>query len=158
MSGTRKTLEPESGRARRTAGFTLVELLIVTVVLGIVAAIAIVSLAGALDRAKQRATMADMRLVGRTIESYMVDFHFPPDDAGGLAALVPFLIPYQTNVLPLDDHWQQELDFTADRIGNYTVESYGRDGTPGGDIDYASRFDYDLDIVLVNGMFVASPE
>lgn len=153
-------MNPRQRRASKDSrlGFTLIELLIVTVVLGIIASIAIVAVAGALDRAKQRATMADLRIVGRALESYIVDHNFAPSDAGGLAALVPVLIPYQTNVVPVTDHWKRDISYVTNGQVDYTLESYGRDGVPGADIDWSTRFDYDLDIVLANGLFVASPE
>ncbi len=141
-----------------SCGFTLVEVLVVVVILGIVSALSIVALAGALDRAKQRATMADMRTIGRTIEAYVVDNNFLPDDTGGLAALVPVLVPYQSDVLPISDHWGRELGYVASPTGDYTIESFGRDGVPGADIDASSRFEFDRDIVLANGRFSASPD
>jgi general secretion pathway protein G len=148
----------ELRRRASERGFTLIEVLIVTVVLSIVASIALVSLFGALDRSKQRATMADMRIISRAIEAYIVDNNVPPDDAGGLAALTTALIPYQTNVLPVADHWRNDYVYNSDVTGQYTLESFGKDGLPGGDISVASRADYTLDIVLVNGTFVAAPE
>jgi general secretion pathway protein G len=142
----------------RTAGFTLIELLVVVAVIGIISTIAIIAVASALDRARQHATMADMRNVARAIEAYVVDNNFPPDSAGGLPALVTVLIPYQASVLPVRDHWRREIAYVADSAGNYTLESYGKDGVPGVDITLASRFDFDLDIVITNGLFIAAPE
>lgn len=136
----------------------MVELLVVVAVIGIVASIAVIAITGALDRAKQHATMADMRNVARAIEAYVVDNNFPPDDGGGLAALVTVLIPYQASVLPIRDHWRRELMYVADMTGDYTLESYGKDGVPGADVSLANRFDYDLDIVITNGLFIAAPE
>ena len=61
-------------------------------------------------------------------------------------------------MLPVQDHWDRDLSYETDGIDNYTLESFGRDGMAGQDISYANRFDYDLDIVLANGRFVAAPE
>jgi general secretion pathway protein G len=156
-----------AGRARlimssrsddRESGFTIIELLVVVVIIGIVASIALVSLFNALDKAKQRASMADMRTISKAIETYMVDNNVPPSDAGGIASLVTVLTPYHSSVLPVNDHWQHSYNYTSDRFGNYTIESYGKDGTDGADVSLGSRFDFDLDIVLANGVFVAAPE
>ena len=145
--------------ATRQQGFTLIEVLIVTVVLGIVASIALVSLFGALDRSKQRATMAEMRIISRSIEAYIVDNNTPPDDSGGLASLTAVLIPYQTNVVPTRDHWKHPYDYSSDVTGvSYSIISFGKDGVDGVDISYATRFDFNLDIVLSDGLFLAAPE
>lgn len=148
-------LEP---RERGQAGFTIVELLVVVVIIGIVASIVLVSLMNALDKARQRATMADMRTISKAIETYMVDQNVPPADAGGVEGLVTALTPYHSTVLPTRDHWRHAYQFTSDADGNYTIESYGKDGVDGADISLGSRFNFNLDIVLANGVFVAAPE
>src|SRR5258706_3949914 len=53
---------------RDSKGFTLIELLIVVAIIGIIAAIAIPNLLNAIDRGKQKRTMADMRSVGTAVE------------------------------------------------------------------------------------------
>ena len=156
--GEKGTREMQSRYDAPQRGFTLIEVLIVTVVLGIVASISLVSLFGALDRSKQRATMADMRIISRAIEAYIVDNNIPPDDTGGLASLAADLIPYQTNVLPTKDHWKNDYVYNSDVGGNYTLESHGKDGIAGADVTVANRGEYGLDIVLVNGTFIAAPE
>lgn len=130
----------------------------VVVIIAIVTSIALVSLFGALDKAKQRATMSDMRTISKAIETYMVDNHVPPSSAGGMPALAATLIPYHTSAIPVDDRWGRTYVYSADRDGNYTIESFGKDGADGADISVSSRFDFNLDIVLSNGVFVAAPE
>jgi len=145
---------------RRTneEGFTLIELLIVVAIIGIIAAIAIVALGTALDKSKQKATMSDMRTVSKAIELYRVDHGFLPDPAGGLPPLVAVLIPYQTSVVPIQDHWNHTMVYTADSAGNYSIECLGKDGVNGTDITYATRFNFDEDMIISNGLFSASPE
>jgi general secretion pathway protein G len=145
---------------RRTseAGFTLIELLIVVLIVGVVAAIVVVSYVNALDRAKQRATMADMRSIGRALEAYLVDNHIVPADSGGIGSLASMLIPYQINVVPINDHWGHQYSFTSNAFDLYSLESFGKDGADGADVSSASRNDFFLDIVISNGLFVAAPE
>ncbi len=144
--------------APRQAGFTLLEVLVVMIVITILSCIAISQLFGAYHRSKQRATMADMRTIARAIETYSVDNSQLPDSTGGLAALVDELIPYTTNVLPLRDHWGHEYVYDRDIAENYSIESFGQDGVDGANLNRTHKFDYDSDLVLYNGVFVAAPE
>ena len=113
--------------------------------------------AGALDKSKQRATVADMRTLARALEAYAVDNGYLPDDSGGIQGVEPLLIPYQINVVPTTDHWGNLYDYESDRE-NYSLQSFGKDGVDGTDITYATRTDFTLDIVLADGRFTASPE
>ena len=63
---------------RNAKGFTLIELLIVVAIIGIIAAIAIPNLLNAIDRGKQKRTMADLRSMGTAIEEYSIDNNFYP--------------------------------------------------------------------------------
>ena len=145
-------------RRSREAGFTLVELLVVVMIIGVVAAIALVSYVDALDRARQRSTMADMRSISRALESYLTDNHLVPADTGGISSLAALLIPYQINVVPVRDHWGHTYGFTSNAFDLYTLESFGKDGADGADVSYSTRNDFFLDIVISNGLFVAAPE
>jgi general secretion pathway protein G len=145
----------KSLREQQQRGFTLIELLVTLVILGILASLAIVALVAALDRAKQRATMADMRTVSKAIEAYQVDVGRIPQ--GDLPAIAPLLVPYQTNVVPQVDHWSHPMVYTAS-ASSYSLESYGKDGADGANISLGTRADYNLDILLSDGLFIASPE
>ena len=63
---------------RKERGFTLIELLIVVAIIGIIAAIAIPNLLNAINRGRQKRTMADMRSIATAIETYSVDYGFYP--------------------------------------------------------------------------------
>jgi prepilin-type N-terminal cleavage/methylation domain-containing protein len=65
-------------RGRQEAGFSLIELLITMAVIAIIAGIAMINLLGALNRAKQRSTMADMRTIAVGVEIYHIDKGFLP--------------------------------------------------------------------------------
>jgi general secretion pathway protein G len=145
-------------RRSSQSGFTLIELLIVVAVLGIVAAISVIQYMAAMDKAKQRATMADMRSISRALEAYLVDNHIVPDDTGGVAMLSTILIPYQISVVPQNDHWGNAYDFTSNAFDEYTLESFGKDGADGANVTYNTRNDFFLDIVVSNGLFIAAPE
>ena len=61
-------------RARnRQKGFTLIELLIVVAIIGIIAALLIPNFLDALQKAKQKRTVADMRNIGTAMFSWLTD-------------------------------------------------------------------------------------
>jgi len=149
----------KAGKPRAAeAGFTLVEILVVLLIVAIVVSIALVNLMNAFDKTKQRATMADMRTISKAIETYMVDHSVPPTGSGDITALVTVLTPYHSTVLPVVDHWRNTYTYASNGADLYTIESHGKDGLNGGDVTILTRFDFDLDIVLSNGVFVAAPE
>jgi len=75
---------------KRQSGFTLVELMIVVVIIGILAAIAIPNFIAMRDRAKEGSTKANMHMFQVTAEDYSVqnDGHYA-DVAGSIVALMP---------------------------------------------------------------------
>lgn len=146
-------------RPRRTSqGFTIVELLVVLVVLGILAAMAISALQNALDKSKQRATMADMRTVSKAVEIYAIDHGLVPVATGTIADLATLLDPANSTVVPTRDGWGRDFTYHSSGGMDYTIASFGKDGIDGADLSLEKRFDVDLDIVLANGVFVGSPE
>ncbi len=149
----------ESESQRRQQGFTLIELLVVLVIIGIVASIGIVAVMNALDKAKQRATMADMRTLSKAIEIYSADHGFLPfAEGGGFTELQSVLTPYQSSTIPVRDAWGHLYSYARADTGDYTIESYGKDGVAGEDITVATKDDFMRDIVISNGQFVAAPQ
>jgi type II secretion system protein G len=136
------------------AGFTLVELLVVTAVLAIIMAIAVASLSGALDKARQGATIADMRNLGTAIEAYQVDHSLPPQVGAGFEDTVaPLLVPYHNRIVPVTDHWGNVYGYETDGLGAYSLISYGKDGVDGNDLTPMTKGEFDRDILLTNGEF-----
>ncbi|MCP4404426.1 MAG: prepilin-type N-terminal cleavage/methylation domain-containing protein [bacterium] len=133
---------------RREKGFTLIELLIVVAIIGIIAAIAVPNLLTAIQRSKQKRSMADLRAVGTALGSYQVDY-----DAYPSFAVTDFVVGEQMPTSyykgSVQDGWGNEYRYISNGE-NYTLCSMGKDGTTDGTADF------EPDIGHVDGaMYVA---
>jgi general secretion pathway protein G len=137
-------------------GFTLIELLIVVAIIGIIAAIAIPNLLNAIDRGKQKRTMADMRSIGTAIESYAVDANFYPT-AATTAALTLVVAPVYIKTMPAVDGWSHNW-VVASTQTEYTVSSNGKDGTPGTCVAGTVTQSFNADICFSGGQFIQYPQ
>lgn len=157
--------------SRRTAGFTLVELLITVAIIGILVAIAAINYRNAVDRARQRRSMSDIRSLSTAIETYAIDLaRYPPAAAytlpeglslptGTLAAARPYLEPTYMRMVPLADGWNSWFLYgTSAARTDYALGSAGRDGVPETAPAFGPTTNLRADILLVNGMFVQWPE
>jgi general secretion pathway protein G len=160
-------------KARRTgsSGFTLIELLIVVAIIGIIFAIAVVNMINAIQRGKQKRSMADIRSLSTALEAYATDMNLYPAAAGyalpsGLSlptgtfgAAAGDLSPTYIRVTPLQDGWNSwYLYGTGSSRADYVVRSAGADGVPQSSPLFGATSDFNADIILVDGTFVQFPE
>lgn len=135
-----------------------------SLVRGAVAAIAIPNLLSAIDRGKQKRTMADLRTISVVCEQYLVDNGTYPGPTEGwvpVEAIAEQVEPVYVRGLPRDDGWGHPILFWSDGR-SYRIVSNGQDGEM--DQDWTQPFDGpetgDLvqDIVFGDGRFLAWPE
>ena len=150
---------------RSTHGFTLIELLIVVAIIGIIAAISIPNLLNAVDRSKQKRTMADVRYLATSVETYAIDNTVYPiemsETDAASSSLPTALGPLYMRNAPTLDGWGRALRYQSIGVA-YTVGSLGKDGGLGGSLvlDGAGgpTQDFDCDILFSHGTFIQWPE
>lgn len=140
-----------SSSGKRSHGFTLLEILVVVVILGILGAVVVPQILSRPDTARLQAAQTDIRSLGAALDVYRLDNFQYPSSEQGLEALVdrPSGFPEPKNWNPdgyikklPSDPWGSPYVYERNDSSAYTLFSLGADGQEGGeglnaDIRYA---------------------
>ena len=125
---------------RRENGFTLIEILVVIIIIGLLAALVGPRLFGKVSSAKLSAAKAQIELFGTALDTFRLDVGKYPTTEEGLKALreKPSGVegwngPYLPKEIPLDPWKRPYIYKSPGDHGDYDLISYGLDGVEGGE-------------------------
>ena len=135
-----KQLQKQLRRAAQ-AGFTLIELMVVLVIIGVLAALIVPNVLERADDARVTAARTDVTNLMQALKLYRLDNQRYPTSEQGLQALIakPTVAPIPGNWKPYleklpSDPWQRPYQYLNPGVkGEIDVMSLGADGQPGGE-------------------------
>ncbi len=120
-------------------GFTLVELIVVMVIIGLLASFVYVKFIGRVGESKLNAAKAQIEIFNQALELFRLDTGRYPTSEEGLNALNDdpgienWAGPYLKKAVP-NDPWRRPYTYQSPgNHGDYDMYSYGADGSPGGE-------------------------
>ncbi|MDX1801290.1 MAG: type II secretion system major pseudopilin GspG [Marinobacter sp.] len=140
--------------ARVQQGFTLIEIMVVMVILGLLVAIVAPNIMGRSDQAKVTVAKTQMSNIANALDLYRLDNSHYPSTQQGLKALVskPSGSPEPQNYNPdgylksvPEDPWGKPYEYISPGTeGPYDLFSYGSDGRQGGEGDASDISVWDI--------------
>jgi general secretion pathway protein G len=150
-AGHRSALQGTASRLQR--GFTLIEIMVVVIIIGLLVAIVAPNVIGNVDKANVTKAKADIRAMKSALELYYLDNSTYPTSEQGLEALVTR--PNDPNLrnwnprgymerIP-NDPWNNPYQYLyPGNRAEFDIYSFGSDGRPGGDDLAADIGNWDL--------------
>lgn len=126
--------------ARDSAGFTLLELLVVLVVLGLLASLVAPKYFKQLGKSEVKAARAQLAGIAKAVDLYRLDIGKFPTSEQSLLVLITkpaneprWNGPYLQKEIPLDPWGRPYIYKLPGEHGDYDISTLGKDGAPGGD-------------------------
>ena len=135
----------------KETGFTLIEIMVVVIILGILTAIVAPNIIGRVGDAQISAAKQDIRNIESSLRLFRLDnFNYPTNEQG-IKALIAKPVGQNTrnwkgpylNRMPADPWGNQYLYMYPGLNGEIDIYTYGRDGQPGGSGDDADIGNWD---------------
>ena len=140
--GGRRGSSLETQNSSAAAGFTLIELIVVVVIIGLLAGLVLPQFIRQEEKAKMKTAKAQIELFGTALDTFRLDVGRYPSTEEGLQALrqKPGALerwdgPYLKKDLPEDPWGKAYVYRSPGEHGPYDILSYGADGVQGGDGD-----------------------
>jgi general secretion pathway protein G len=125
--------------ARTSRGFTLLELLVVMVIIGLLAGFVAPRFFAQIGKSETKAARAQLDALEKALDQYRLDVGRYPGTEQGLAVLVErpaglarWSGPYLKKTVPQDPWGHPYLYKSPGEHGEFDLLSYGKDGQPGG--------------------------
>jgi general secretion pathway protein G len=126
-------------RPPRASGFTLLELLVVMVIIGLLAGFVAPRFFAQIGKSETKAARAQLDALEKALDQYRLDVGRYPSTEQGLAVLVErpaglvrWSGPYLKKTVPLDPWGHPYIYKSPGDHGEFDLLSYGKDGQPGG--------------------------
>ena len=122
-------------RRRKEAGFTLLEMMVVVMIIGMLAAMVVPNLLRNKEKASQKKAIADIVALEGVLDLYQLDNNRYPTEEEGLNILVSPGKGEQGYIKRIPkDPWGREYHYTSPGThGNVDIFTYGEDGLEGGE-------------------------
>jgi general secretion pathway protein G len=131
--------EPGARRRRRAGGFTLLELLVVMVIIGLLAGLVGPRYFDQIGKSNVKIAKAQIDSLGKALDQYRLDVGDYPSTEEGLDALVTkpqneprWSGPYLKKAVPLDPWDRPYVYRSPGEHGDYDLYTLGKSGQPGG--------------------------
>jgi general secretion pathway protein G len=125
---------------RNSRGFTLLELLVVMVIIGLLAGYVGPRYFAQIGKSEVKAARAQLDALGKALDQYRLDTGHYPTSEQGLVTLVErpanepkWSGPYLVKAVPADPWGNPYVFVMPGQHGEYDLLSYGKDGKPGGE-------------------------